>query len=121
MKQLLALLIIITGATVSAQAQDKSKDMAKRMTDTMTVRLNLTADQVPKVQAINEEFMAKAGDVKNSGAGRLGKLKKIKSAGKGRNEALKEVLTDEQYKQFTEQQKEGREEAARKYREKKGN
>jgi hypothetical protein len=121
MKQLLALLVIIACAGFTQlHAQDKSKERAQRLTDTMTIRLGLTADQIPKVQAINEEFATKAADVKNSGAGKLGKFKKIKSAGKDRNEALKEVLTDEQYKQYLEQQKETREEMKQKYKEKKG-
>jgi Spy/CpxP family protein refolding chaperone len=121
MKRVFALLLIIgSAAFTQVQAQDKSKDIAKRVTDTMTVRLNLTADQIPKVQAINEAFTGKAADVKNSGGGKLGKFKKLKSAGKDRKEALKEVLTDEQYKQFQEQQQENREEAKERYKEKKG-
>ena len=122
MKHLLALLIIIGCAGFTqVHAQDKSKERAQRITDTMTVRLGLTADQIPKVQAINEEFAAKAADVKNSDGGKLGKFKKLKSAGKGRNEALKEVLTDEQYKQFIEQQKEMKEDMKERRKEKKGN
>lgn len=121
MKRLLALLVIIACAGFTQlHAQDKSKERAQRLTDSMTVRLGLTADQIPKVQAINEEFAAKAADAKNSDAGKLGKFKKVKSAGKGRNEALKEVLTADQYKQMLEQQKEMKEEMKEKRKEKKG-
>ncbi len=117
MKRVVVLLVMIGCATFAAQAQDKAKDMAKRMTDTMAVRLSLTAGQVPKVQSINEEFIGDAAAVKNSSSGKLAKLKKLKAAGKDRNEALKGVLTDAQYKLFLEQQKENKEEAKARYKE----
>jgi len=117
MKRVLALLVLIGSVTFAAQAQDKAKDIAKRMTDTMTVRLSLSADQVPKVQSINEDFIGNASEVKNGGGGKLTKLKKLKAAGKDRNEALKGVLTDAQYKKFLEQQKENKEEAKARYKE----
>ena len=120
MKRLLALLVIIGCAGFTQiHAQDKSKEKAKRLTDSMTVHLNLTADQVPKVLAINEAFAGKAADAKNSDAGKMGKVKKVKSAGKSRKEALKEVLTDEQYKLFIEEQKEKKEEIKDKLKKKK--
>jgi hypothetical protein len=120
MKRLLVLLVIVCAGFTQLHAQDKSKQKAQRLTDSMTVRLGLTPDQIPKVKAINEEFAAKAADAKSSDAGKLGKLKKVKSAGKGRNEALKEVLTADQYKLMLEQQKEMKEEMKEKRKEKKG-
>jgi Skp family chaperone for outer membrane proteins len=121
MKKLLTVLalVIATGIT-AAQAQDKSKaDGAKRLTDSMAVRLNLSADQVPKVLAINEEFNTKAAGIRGEEGDRVAKLKKIKEANHDREKALKEVLTEDQYKEYLANKKEHKGDARQRLRERK--
>ncbi|WP_315822927.1 hypothetical protein [Paraflavitalea speifideaquila] len=78
MKKLLIVLAIFIGNGITvAQAQEGKKVAgAKRMTDSMTVRLGLNADQVPKVLAINEEFNTRAASIKTEGGDRVEKLKR---------------------------------------------
>lgn len=121
MKKLLTSLIIICVAGFSTlQAQDAEKGaMAKRMTDSMTVRLSLTDEQVPKVQAINEEFAAKAASIKAEGGDRMNKVKKIKAANSERDKALKAVLTDTQFSEYKANKKENKGEMKHRLRNKK--
>lgn len=118
MKKLLASLIIMgcaAFATVQAQSTEKG-EMAKRMTDSMTVNLGLTEDQVPKVLAINQEFTSQAASAKSEGGGKISKLKKLKAADDRRDKALKEVLTAEQFKDYKAKKKENRAEAKEKFK-----
>lgn len=118
MKKLLASLIImgcVAFATVQAQSTEKG-EMAKRMTDSMTVNLGLTEDQVPKVLAINQEFTSQAASAKSEGGGKISKLKKLKAADERRDKALKEVLTAEQFKDYKAKKKENRAEAKEKFK-----
>jgi len=121
MKKLLASLFIMgIAAFTTLQAQDVEKGaMAKRMTDSMTVRLSLTAEQVPKVQAINEDFAAKAAAIKSEGGDRLSKGKKIKAANGERDKALKGVLTDEQFSEYKANKKENKAEMKQRLRNRK--
>lgn len=102
MKKLFVLLLIIGGAGFAAvQAQDAGKGtMAKRMTDSMKVQLSLTDEQVTKVQAINEAFSSKAAAIRSEGGNRMDKFKMLKEASAGRDQALKEVLTAEQFQEY---------------------
>ena len=118
MKKLLASLIIICCAgfsTLQAQKMEKG-EMAKRMTDSMTVHLSLTEDQVPKVLAINQDFTGKAAAAKSEG-GKISKLKKLKAADEDRDKALKGILTPEQFKTYKARKKENRAEAKEKLKE----
>lgn len=121
MKKLFALLIIIGCAGFTAvQAQDAEKGArAKRMTDSMTVQLSLTEDQVPKVQTINEEFAGKAATIRSEGGGKLDKLKKLKAANNDRDKALKAVLTEEQFKEYKANKKENKAAAKEQYKKRK--
>lgn len=110
MKKLFVLLFVI-GCTgfAAAHAQDAEKGvMAKRMTDSMTVQLSLTDEQVPKVLAINQEFSGKAAAIRSEGGGKMDKLKKIKAANSERDKALKAILTDEQFIEYKANKKENK-------------
>lgn len=121
MKQLLIVLAVVFGAGVTAAyAQDAGKaSMAKRMTDSMRVHLQLTEDQVPKVLAINETFAGKAAAIKSEGGSRLSKGKKLKAANSERDIALKAVLTEAQFKAYKANKKENKGEFRQRMRERK--
>jgi hypothetical protein len=119
MKKLLASLLFLCCAgfvQVKAQHTDK-KQIAQRITDTMTVRLSLSNEQIPKVLTINETFTGQAAVIKGEGDGKLAKLKKLKAIDKERDESLKGVLTGAQFKKYLEQKKENREEAKQRFKE----
>ncbi|MDF2188123.1 hypothetical protein [Paraflavitalea sp. CAU 1676] len=121
-KYVIALCVVLLTGLSMVQAQDQPADKtaaAKRITDSMTVKLHLTTEQVPKVQAINESFTAKAAVVKTEGGDRATKMKKLKEANQEREKALKEVLTSEQFQAYKENKKEMRSDARERYKGKK--
>jgi predicted ATP-grasp superfamily ATP-dependent carboligase len=110
MKKLFVVLFIM-GCTgfAAVQAQDAEKTtVAKRLTDSMTVQLSLTEDQVPKVLAINQDFSTKAAAIRSEGGGKMDKLKKVKAANSERDKALKAILTDEQFLEYKANKKENK-------------
>jgi hypothetical protein len=110
MKKLFVLLFVI-GCTgfAAVHAQDGEKvTVAKRLTDSMTVQLSLTEEQVPKVLAVNEEFSSKAAGIRNEGGGKMDKLKKLKAANSERDKALKAILTDDQFLEYKANKKENK-------------
>lgn len=117
-KVLVALLILCSAGMMKASAQSTDKkQFAQRLTDSMTVQLSLTGDQIPKVQAVNETFVTKGAAIKAEGGGKLEKLKKAKAISKERDEALKGILTTDQFKAYEEHKKENREEMKERFKE----
>jgi len=119
MKKLLsACLVMITVLCFSTQsmAQDSTawakktpEEMAQALTKRMKSKLNLTADQEPKVNDINLAFAKKASALKGSGASKISKLQSLKKYQDDKDNALKGVLNDKQfatYQQMEEAQKE---------------
>lgn len=109
MKKLLVVLAVVVAGFTAAHAQDGQKgNMAQRITDSMKVQLKLTDEQVPKVQAINETFASKAASIRSGGGDRMTKGKKLKEANGERDDALKGVLTEEQFKEYKANKKENK-------------
>jgi hypothetical protein len=111
--------------TLTATAQDKVTEGAKKITDNMKEDLSLTADQYKKVYDINFEFLTKAKDEKNAvkatGAKlqKKDKVKELKVIGQDREAKLKAVLTEEQFKKFEATKKENKDKLKEYYKEKK--
>ncbi len=79
--------------------------MAQRMTGKMTSDLGLNADQQAKVKAANLDFVKKMQAIRNDASlDRQGKIDAMKKLGADRNQAMKGVLTAEQYKKMEELQ-----------------
>jgi hypothetical protein len=92
-----------------ASAQDADPEKASRaMTDKMKTTLNLSEEQYQKAGAINLDFTKAATALRNEDGGRADKMSKLKALRQRRESSLKEVLNEEQFKQFKEQQKENR-------------
>jgi len=104
-KIFLTMMILFT--VFNGRAQEKS-GLPQKMTDKMKKELSLTEEQYPKVLAANEQFATQMAALKDSGGGRFSKLKKLKAIDSERDNALKKVLTEEQYALFQEQKKENR-------------
>lgn len=121
-KFLLALAVVLIGSVTMtyAQAGDKTA-AAKRMTDSMTVKLQLTPEQVPQVQTINEAWAGKAAAIRGEGGERMEKMKKLKEANQERDHALKGVLTEAQFKDYQANKKEMKQGAKGRMRDRKRN
>ena len=100
-----ALLVFILTSTV-ANAQNNQKDIpsaserAAKLTDWMKTNLQLTDDQVSKVQDINMKYANKMEELKNSAAAKRQKLLTLKENDAAKDAELKQVFTDSQYKTY---------------------
>jgi len=94
--------------TVSAQqpAKKKAADVTvKNLTDSMKLKLTLTDAQYTKVYKINADNAEKLKAIKESKDDKEVKKDKAKAVNKEWADALKAVLTPEQYKKFDEEKK----------------
>jgi Spy/CpxP family protein refolding chaperone len=122
MKMKFVLTVLLFVSISGLYAQDKSnEERAKMLTENMKKNLSLTEDQYEKAYTINLAFVSKVSQIRDSGGGRLGKARKLKSADGDRDKMLKGVLTEEQYKKFKEQKAENREEMKKRYEQRKEN
>jgi Spy/CpxP family protein refolding chaperone len=112
--KIMMLLVLVTMATLHAAAQskmtDEQKQEAKAKYQAYKEKLKLTEDQSKKVDAINTTWFEGITELKNSGASKMAKYKKLKSLNGERDKKMKEVLTKEQFKIYKEQQAERKEE-----------
>ena len=92
---------------LNAQTTDPATQ-AKELTEKQKMQLSLTEEQYPKVEVINLEFFKTTETIKNSDGSKEEKLRGLKKADKKREEALKTILTDEQFSEFKEHRKENR-------------
>lgn len=114
------LLSVFAFSNLNAQTKDPATQ-AKEFTEKQKAQLSLTDEQYPKVEAINLEFFKEAETIKNSDHSRVQKLKDLQKADKKREEALKDVLTEEQFSKFQETRKENRQNFKNKVKENRKN
>ncbi len=91
------------GGGMNGQWQQQTPEQrAGRMTDFMSKQIDgLTSDQLGRIKAINLGFMQSADSLRtDKSANRKARRDKMKALTDGRDEKLKEVLNDKQYKQW---------------------
>lgn len=111
MKKIIGLCLVLLLSSVSAFARDNHKrtdnkaDLSKRYERVIT-DLKLNEKQASEFRKINDEFMQKAqkerADVKSM---REKQREKMMAMREDKNAQIKKILTDEQYKLYTEKQK----------------
>ena len=114
MKRILFLLMVVISTTVIAQQGELSADQkkeAKAKIEAYLKRLNLSEDQKPKVKEIVKRYRAQMTEVKKSDDSRFKKMGKLKELNQKKNEEMKVLLNDEQYKVYEEIQAEKRAQA----------
>ena len=96
------LLIILLITVITSNAQDKSippaADRAAKLTEWMKTNLQLTDEQLPKIQDINLKYAKKADEFRSMSMGKRQKLQKLKADGAAKDQELKTVLNADQYK-----------------------
>ena len=107
MKKLLLVLSIIISCQLAVYAQSSmnmdnlppAEERAEMQTEMMKEKLNLTDEQVPQVKSIN---LKAAQDIDEVGklTDRMKKFKAFRTAQQEKDEALKKVLTKDQYKLY---------------------
>ncbi len=103
----LALVALVLGSTaasaqgqIEAIAKTSPEQRAKVQTGLMKEKLALTAEQLPKVEAINLATAQKMQPVLESTDGPMIRMRKAKSNEAERDMALQQVLTPQQYQQW---------------------
>jgi hypothetical protein len=87
--------------TVNATAQEtKGAVGARAVTNNMKEELSLNDSQYTKVYAVNLEYLQKAIENKESGKSKVEKAKRMKVLDDDRDNKLKSVLSDDQYKKY---------------------
>ena len=84
-------------------SEEEKKELLAKMEE-YRARLNLSEDQEPKVDKINEAFFKELSALKQSDEGKLAKYKKFKSAKSNKDKQMKEVLNADQYKIYQQMQ-----------------
>lgn len=112
---LLAIALVIGSTAPGALAQmDRLKSMppaerAKLQTDMMKSKLSLTAEQTPKIAAINEKYAQQMQPVIMSSEGPLVRMRKMREISGAKEGELKAVLTPDQFQKYLAEKEEMRE------------
>jgi hypothetical protein len=115
MKNILTLfaMIVLSTVSISSSAQSKmtpeEKEALKAKFAAYKEKLSLSEDQSVKVEAINATYFEGLSQLKNSNERKMSRYKKFKALQSTRDQQMKEVLNEEQYKMYKEFQKEIRE------------
>lgn len=67
----------------------------------MKTNLQLTEAQIPQVKDINLKYANKSEEILNSSQGKMQKAKAAKAQEKAKDEELKQVFTEEQFKTYS--------------------
>lgn len=104
----IAALLICTFTFARAQEgqMPSPEARASKMTEWMKTNLNLTADQVSKVQDLNMKYAVKMDSLKNSSLDKQNKYDVMKSEGETKDNEMKSILTADQYKTYQEKKQE---------------
>ena len=111
-----AVVILLMFVTVNGFAQKRTKLTEEQKKEMMArfeaykEKLNLTEEQEPKVQNINANYFEALAGLRDSNASRLDKFKTYRNLKSEKDKKMKQVLTKEQLKVYTEFQQEMKEE-----------
>jgi len=101
-------LFILAGSTVAiAQGQGPTEEQKAQMAEEMesfVASLNLTEDQKTEFKSINEKYRVQMEAVRDSGSGKMSKMRKLKSISKDKNKEVKAIFNDDQYDRYLAQQ-----------------
>ncbi|MEO8590865.1 MAG: hypothetical protein ABI432_15925 [Flavobacteriales bacterium] len=89
-----------TAATQATIQQPQAGDKAVQRTADMVTELGLTAEQTPKVEAINGRYAKSMSDLKAAGLDEQAQKVRASALRDGRDHDLKGVLTAEQYEKM---------------------
>ena len=108
----LLVLVTLVAANVSAQSKMSEEQLkeVKARYQANKEKLNLSADQSKKVDAINTTWFEGIAELKKSGGSKMERYKKFKSLNQERDSKMKGVLTKEQFKIYKQQKQEMKEE-----------
>jgi len=117
------LLIPLVGPPLSSGQMDKlmnttPDERASAQTAMMKVKLDLTADQLLKIAAINQKYAQKMEPIIKGSSGMFMKMNQMRGVNEEKEAELKQVLSPEQFQKYLASKAEMREEFEEKLEEK---
>jgi hypothetical protein len=103
---MIALSTVFTSLSAQSKMTPEEKEELKAKFAAYKEKLNLSEDQSVKVEAINATYFEGLSQLKNSNERKMSKYKKFKALQSTRDEQMKDVLDDGQYKMYKDFQKE---------------
>jgi hypothetical protein len=122
---LTCLLTPLLGPPLSSGQMDKlmnttPDERANAQTALMKAKLDLTADQLPKITAINQKYAQKMEPIIKGSAGPFMKMSQMRGVNEEKEAELKQVLSPEQFQKYLASKEEMREQFEEKLEEKRG-
>jgi hypothetical protein len=119
------LLTPLLGPPLSSGQMDKlmnttPDERANAQTALMKAKLDLTADQLPKIAAINQKYAQKMEPIIKGSGGPFMKMSQMRGVNEEKEAELKQVLSPEQFQKYLASKEEMREQFEEKLEEKRG-
>jgi len=94
-------LLLSVGAMAQQRPRQTAEERAARMMETYKKELNLTSEQVTKLEEISKQSVTAMNTVREDASlGREQRISKMGELREAQTTAIKEILTDEQKKKF---------------------
>lgn len=99
---LIACIFLLAGTALRAQTKmtEEQRKEALAKYEELKTKLNLSEEQEKKVETINSEFIDGLAALKSSGGSKIAKFRKFSDLRSKRDAQMKEVLNEDQYKDF---------------------
>lgn len=104
----LSTLLTLMSFTVSGQDTEFNREKAKAKIEEQVESLNLNDNQKTQFKEINEKYRLNLESIKNSNKARFAKFQDLKKLRKEKDEEMKLLLNDEQFKMYKEFQKQNK-------------
>jgi hypothetical protein len=116
--------LFLVGYSTTVRSQEttnfSAEKYAAKLNDWMKTNLQLTSEQIPKVEDINLKYAKKLEALKANTIPRRQKLDIMKADDKAKEKELKEVFTGDQFKKYQEKKNEIKKQMKENYKKKKG-
>ncbi|MCG8428040.1 MAG: DUF4890 domain-containing protein [Chromatiales bacterium] len=100
---MLGLLTVSTLLAANDMAAQNAEELSELITEQMVDELSLNTDQTSRTHEINQQFIEKIQALRQTGQSqRLGQLKGLRQIAKERDEAMNQILTDQQFSEYQE-------------------
>ncbi len=104
MKKLTLILCLLVTSAVSLRAQTKMTDEQRQEAlakyGEFKAKLNLSEEQKKKVDAVNAEFADGLSALRSAGDSKMAKYRKFSALRSKRDSQMKEILDENQYKEY---------------------
>ncbi|MDT0678251.1 hypothetical protein [Autumnicola musiva] len=92
---------VYTSIYIQKKERQEIKEIAEELAYTWKSKINLTLDQVHKLENLIIEYTIKKNEIINSPLNHESQIIKLKSVQKSENTALKKLLNQQQYENYT--------------------